>query len=533
MTDSAPSLTVVCNVYDDADRLPRAVASVLAGWDADLSDSTDSTDSPDATATVRKVEEVEVVIVDDGSTDDTLAVAHALAQADPRVRVVHREVNDGAPGAPRNLGLAAARGHYVAFVDSDDVYLPGALPRLLGRALAADADVAAGAVSRWNPRTGVETSLAATGYTAGPVGPLDADSPLWMDTIAVAKVIRRSLLEDQGIRFPEGILYEDQPFTLRVWLAARSVVTLDEVVYHWFVTNEEGDQSITARRHEIDNFADRLTANRLIDAALADLTDREDLAAAKLRKFVEHDLSLYGKDLDRRDPAYLTGFRGLARDYLASVPPERRAALAQPHRLVVRELVDGSDESVVAASLFAYRRLHVERPLALRSGRWWWPHPAGSTSPDHDLTALVQARAAKGRHVRTTRAVALRADGPRLALELAVVDGDGSLPSRATVAVELIDRSSGKVLTSASTRVSADRIEAVVDLAPVLASTGPTDLKVAFGGRLRRPPSSAYRYAVELPPTSGLALSVAGPDGRSTQAYRTRNGNLSLRAAAH
>ena len=512
MADSSPSLTVVCNVFNDAGRLPRAVASALGGWDAH--------------PTTGRADAVEVVIVDDGSSDGTLEVARALAVGDPRIRVVHREVNDGAPGAPRNLGLDAARGRYVAFVDSDDVYLPGALPRLLGRALRTDADVVAGAVSRWNPRTEVATPLAATAYTAGPVGPLDPDSPLWMDTIAVAKVVRRSLLDGHRIRFPEGILYEDQPFTLQVWLAARSVVTLDEVVYHWFVTNVEGEESITARRHEIANFADRIAANRLIDEAL---TDRDDLATAKLRKFVEHDLSLYAKDLDRRDQSYVDGFRVLAGDYLLSLPPERRSALAQPHRLAVRELVDGSAESAVAACLFAYRRLHVAQPLAARAGGWWWPYRPKSISPDHELTDLVRRRAKRGRNVRTAQARGLRVDGLRLLLDLGVVDGDASLASRATACVELVDRATGTTLTSASARLSDGGLTVTLDLAPAISRTGPTDVKVAFGGRLRGPSRGAHRYAVELPPTFERGAAVVGSAGRAKECYRTRNGNLSLR----
>jgi glycosyltransferase involved in cell wall biosynthesis len=67
----------------------------------------------------------EVVVVDDGSTDDTLARLHAIA--DPRLRVV--AAPHGGVAMARNAGVAAARGRYVAFHDSDDVALPGRLAR--------------------------------------------------------------------------------------------------------------------------------------------------------------------------------------------------------------------------------------------------------------------------------------------------------------------------------------------------------------------------------------------------------------------
>lgn len=67
----------------------------------------------------------EVVLVDDGSTDDTAAVA---ARYSERVRYLS-QANSGAPARPRNLGIAAARGRYVCFFDSDDVMMPDKLMR--------------------------------------------------------------------------------------------------------------------------------------------------------------------------------------------------------------------------------------------------------------------------------------------------------------------------------------------------------------------------------------------------------------------
>ena len=67
----------------------------------------------------------ELVVVDDGSTDDTREVVQALASADARVRYVQRE--NGGQAAARNTGLGEARGRLVAFLDADDLWLPGKL----------------------------------------------------------------------------------------------------------------------------------------------------------------------------------------------------------------------------------------------------------------------------------------------------------------------------------------------------------------------------------------------------------------------
>jgi succinoglycan biosynthesis protein ExoO len=85
---------------------------------------------------------LELLAVDDASTDGTPALLRALAEADPRVRVLTAAVNGG-PSRARNLGVAAARGRWIAFVDSDDLMLAGRLERLVRLGEAAGADVLA------------------------------------------------------------------------------------------------------------------------------------------------------------------------------------------------------------------------------------------------------------------------------------------------------------------------------------------------------------------------------------------------------
>jgi glycosyltransferase involved in cell wall biosynthesis len=69
----------------------------------------------------------EAIILDDGSTDDTAAVAAGFCEADPRLRLVSRP-HTGL-SATRNAGLALARGEFIAFLDGDDIWLPEKLER--------------------------------------------------------------------------------------------------------------------------------------------------------------------------------------------------------------------------------------------------------------------------------------------------------------------------------------------------------------------------------------------------------------------
>lgn len=67
---------------------------------------------------------LEVIIVDDKSTDDTVRIVGELADRDPRIRLIRLPRNHGAPAAPRNAGVDAARGDWVAFLDADDLWHP-------------------------------------------------------------------------------------------------------------------------------------------------------------------------------------------------------------------------------------------------------------------------------------------------------------------------------------------------------------------------------------------------------------------------
>lgn len=118
-----PEITVVVIVYDDADRLPAAMRSVLR----------------------QTVPDVELVVVDDASTDGSARVAGRIAAQHPgRVRVVSLEVNSGGCSRPRNVGMTHARGDHVMFLDSDDTLEPDACRLLLERARATGADLVSG-----------------------------------------------------------------------------------------------------------------------------------------------------------------------------------------------------------------------------------------------------------------------------------------------------------------------------------------------------------------------------------------------------
>ena len=99
------SLLVVIPCFNGETTLERAVASALA----------------------QQVSPMTVAVVDDASSDGSFALAQELAARHPQVKALAMPHNGG-PGAARNLGARSFPGTYLAFLDCDDEYLPGALP---------------------------------------------------------------------------------------------------------------------------------------------------------------------------------------------------------------------------------------------------------------------------------------------------------------------------------------------------------------------------------------------------------------------
>jgi dolichyl-phosphate beta-glucosyltransferase len=104
------ALTLIFPCYNEAERLPETLAAYLA----QLS---------------RRPGEVEILVVDDGSTDQTFAVAQAIAARDDRVRVIRSQPNRG-KGHGVRTGMLQARGELLVFTDADGSYGPGEVARV-------------------------------------------------------------------------------------------------------------------------------------------------------------------------------------------------------------------------------------------------------------------------------------------------------------------------------------------------------------------------------------------------------------------
>ncbi|KVC40564.1 dTDP-rhamnosyl transferase rfbG [Burkholderia diffusa] len=182
----------------------------------------------------------ELIIVDDSSTDNGKEIIRMHAELDSRIRVIGLDHNTlGGAGIPSNIGIDAATGVYVGFVDSDDWITETAFERMVAAAERHQADVVIGGF-----RTFVEQSRSyAEAYDSQAFEKIPTDEaftakeyPEIFRTSPVPwrKLYRRSFLEENQIRYPEGdYFYEDNPLHWFVLASHSKLVKIDEIIsYH-------------------------------------------------------------------------------------------------------------------------------------------------------------------------------------------------------------------------------------------------------------------------------------------------------------
>lgn len=187
MNSPAPTVSIVVAVYNVRDYIGEAIASLQAQSFGDF----------------------EALVIDDGSTDGSGAVARGAWGDDPRFRLIQQE-NRGLSGA-RNVGLAEARGEFVAFLDGDDAYVPATLEALLGALRREGTDWAASAITLTYPDGSdvVHAAIHGAEVVSAPQTFNLSDATLASRIFPSAwnKLYRRSVWAD--LRFPEGSWFED------------------------------------------------------------------------------------------------------------------------------------------------------------------------------------------------------------------------------------------------------------------------------------------------------------------------------------
>lgn len=192
--------------------------------------------------------ELEIVAVDDGSTDRTGAILDAYAEQYDNITVVHQE--NGGISSARNTGLRHVTGKYLCYLDSDDYYATGALAQAFQMCEKQNADVLFMTYDNFYddelaeadyPVKDIKKEIRQGDYPENPVTGLELLSCFKKNkeysVMICMQMVRRDLLEQNGIHFEEGIIFEDAPYTFDVILHAKRALAWNKALFHYRIRN--------------------------------------------------------------------------------------------------------------------------------------------------------------------------------------------------------------------------------------------------------------------------------------------------------
>jgi glycosyltransferase involved in cell wall biosynthesis len=194
----------------------------------------------------------EALLVNDATPDHAMDIANEFAREDERFRIIEHKENKGL-GAARNTGIDHAKGDYLFFLDSDDQLPVDSLETLVSLAEETNADMVVGNMA-W-----VE------GKTYLPVRYINNKIKLWEELendnrrllrarfsllgSVCHRLFKKSLINENQIRFSEGIYWEDVIFSIKSWIFSRLIVSTNKYVYYRRERKDQSNLSITQMTH--------------------------------------------------------------------------------------------------------------------------------------------------------------------------------------------------------------------------------------------------------------------------------------------
>jgi glycosyltransferase involved in cell wall biosynthesis len=211
--ETTPDVSVVIPVYNPGHSIDAAIESLLAQ--------------------TLPSDRLEIIFIDDGSTDGVSERLDQLSSQHAHIHAIHQP-NSGWPGKPRNVGIEAATGAYIQFLDHDDMLGREALERLYAMGMANDSDIVIGKVTsdfRPVPLELFRHNVARCSLT----------DPYLIHSLAPHKMFKRQFLLDTGIRYPEGRRrLEDQKFVIDCFFATDAVSVLADYPCYFYRQRRDG-----------------------------------------------------------------------------------------------------------------------------------------------------------------------------------------------------------------------------------------------------------------------------------------------------
>lgn len=195
--------------------------------------------------------DIEIILVDDGSTDQSGRICDEYAAKDDRIKVFH--VDNGGQSRARNIGIRNAHGEYIAFVDSDDYAEPLMYEKLLETAVKSDAGIVESNFEGRHSTAPNDSGLVAAIQKGEKTIHMSGHAALarqldyrvessFPGTALWPKMFKSEIIK--AIRLPEGKIHEEYAFLAEAFMNCTDYVYLNEVLYHRTIR----DDSTTAMK---------------------------------------------------------------------------------------------------------------------------------------------------------------------------------------------------------------------------------------------------------------------------------------------
>ena len=204
-------------------------------------------------------QKLEIILVDDGSTDNSGKICDEYAQIDNRIIVVHK-INGGLSDA-RNVGIDIASGKYIAFIDSDDFVSTKYIQILLEEIMKKNADIA---ICKYVK--GSRDDFVKENNKKRKIKCFKSVEMLknWhgkykhVETVAWNKLYKLSLFKENNISYPQGYYNEDVQTTHLLINKADNIILIDEVLYYYFQRKDSITGAISEKKIEDNIYSQKV-----------------------------------------------------------------------------------------------------------------------------------------------------------------------------------------------------------------------------------------------------------------------------------
>lgn len=335
-------VSVIVPIYNTAQYLPECLESIMA----------------------QSMKEIEIVCVDDGSTDDTPQVLARYASRDKRIKIIHKE-NGGLVSA-RKVGVMAACGEYVAFVDSDDWIEADMYEELYQLASQYTVDMVTCGFFLEGNYTTTHMDTVSQGLFTGAALSEVRDKTIYdlerhtsgIKASLCYKLFKRELIQNAQCKIPDEItMAEDKMCLLTVLLDCSSVYVYHKPFYHYRIRTNSivhtGSEEYLLKVYAVYKYLKKLYCHRLFTESMR--RQAEIYITELLYKGINTLLGFENKNLLWIDPYWLDQIPMNAKVILYGA-----GELGEKYR---KQMLSRPDIQYVACIDFSYERLSSDRFL--------------------------------------------------------------------------------------------------------------------------------------------------------------------------